>query len=469
MVAIATVLAVLASTPMMSHWGIAVVSPWEGIPPATTLAVFAKNIDHIVFVVMENHAYDNLFGAYCIPRMLLCSSANDGLPAGTCVPVSPQRPMGQCVRPFPFSPVNWSVTTPLPHNASSSVAAWNGGLMNGFYRAESAGLDPFGYYTASTVPIYWDLAEEYGLDDQFFSSLLDYSLPNHWHIVAGAAPQVSMGNYFNFSNWGADQRYLNESNQTASIEDLLLKSSVSWDYYDYALGSYAQAVNPAPGHFGGAFTYYNPEAAKAESYNASFRPHFVPNTQFYADARNGSLPQLSWVIPPGQDSDHPPYNSTTAQTWVASVVDAVEASPDWNTTALFLTWDDYGGFYDHVPPPTVDGGQQLGFRVPLLLISPFARPGYISNQFGYFESILHLMEWRFQLGCLTPIDCNAPLPLDLFNFGQGPRAPMLFPTQFANATYPMPTSALSPPVPRGSYYPPASDVIFPGGEAPDVD
>jgi len=444
---------------------------------------FMDHINHIVFVVMENHAYDNLFGTYCPVRINLCPNTGDGLPAGTCVPFSPMGPFGACIRPWSFTAKNWSLSTPLPHTYLASHIAWNNGSMNGFYTAETSGLDPFGHYDASTVPIYWDLAEKYTLADNFYSSILSYSLPNHWHIVAGQAPEIiaangTIGCPTCNGNMVAqrDRIYLSEANQTKSIEDLLLHSRVSWKYYDYALGSYSRAIsiqiNETTNRIitaGRAFNVLNPQAAKAESYNASFVDHFVFNTQFYSDARSGNLPSLSWVIPPGQDSDHPPANSTLAQTWLASIVDAVESSPDWNTTALYITWDDYGGFYDHIDPPTF-AGQQLGFRVPLLIISPYTREGAISPTFGFFESVLRLMEWRFHLGCITDLDCAAPLPIIGFDWTKPPREPLLFPTNFSQASYPyLPDWNGNSTVLTGSYVPPSEFVVFPNGEAPDVD
>jgi phospholipase C len=446
-------------------------------------AGFLDHIDHIVFLVLENHAYDNYFGKYCLHESDLCPQVGAGYPAGTCVPYFPSDPFGPCIRPWAFTPRNWTLTTPLWHGYNVSHEAWNNGAMNGFYPAEQSGLDPFGYYAGSTAPIYWDLAEEYALSDNFFSSILSYSLPNHWHIVAGQAPSVIDVN----GTLGCptcpggpilqhDHLYLNESNSTESVEDLLLHSGVSWKYYDYALGNYAEAIrihyNATTNRIvsaGTAYNPWNPQAAKAESYNVSFKEHFARNVQFYTDARDGHLPALSWVIPAGQDSDHPSRNSTVSQSWVASIVDAVESSPDWNTTALYITWDDYGGFYDHVAPPVFDG-QQLGFRVPLLVISPYTVPGSISNSFGFFESVLHLMEWRFNLKCISDLDCTAPLPIFGFGWNDPPRAPQMFPTNFSQASYPFaPGWDGTHAMPLGGYVPPAEFTNFSGGEAPDVD
>jgi phospholipase C len=437
-------------------------------------SAFAAHIDHIVFVVLENHAYDNLFGAYCPALGPYCPDPNNGIPPGTCVPLNVSSPGGPCIKPFNYTAKNWSLTSLLPHGATDSLRSWNGGLMNGFYAAERSGFDPFGHYTANTTPVYWDIAEQYSLGDAFYSSVLSYSLPNHWHIVAGQAPQVIVN--FSAGDLSAspdelqeDHLYLNESNATRSVEDLLLNSSVSWKYYDNTLGTYSHAIMVNRTQAGSAYSYWNPLAGKAESYNSSFTTHFVDNTDFYSDARNGTLPDISWVIPAGQDSDHPPANSTLAQEYTASLVNALESSPDWNSTAMFITWDDYGGFYDHVPPPTIIDHQQLGFRVPLLVVSPYARQDYIGDQFGYFESILHLMEWRFHLGCITPLDCTAPLPLSFFNFDAPPRAPMLFPSTFNATAYPMPLQVGNHFPLLGSYYPSTAFTVFPEGEAPDVD
>jgi len=462
------------------------------VAPATSTSVpaldpnelgFLRNIDHIVFVVLENHAYDNYFGKYCVSVSNLCPESANGIPPGTCVPYNPLYPLDGCIRPWAYTPQNWSLHSELPHTYNISVAAWNNGSMNGFYLAEASGLDPFGYYDASTAPIYWDLAEEYSLSDNFFSSILSYSLPNHWHIVAGQTPQVVIDNGTHGCSTCPgravvyhDHVYLNEANHTESVEDLLLHSDVSWKYYDYALGTYADAIdiqlNETTNRIistGTAFNIWNPQAAKAESYNASFVEHFAPNTQFYRDASSGKLPSISWLIPAGQDSDHPPNNSTVAQSWLASVVDAVESSPDWNSTALYITWDDYGGFYDHVAPPAFDG-QQLGFRVPLLVISPYTVRGTVSDSFGFFESVLHLMEWRFNLGCITVLDCQAPLPIFGFDWDALPRTPELFPTNFSQASYPFFDTGVDPLVRMaGGYVPPSEFTSFPDGETPDVD
>ena len=124
----------------------------SGAPSAEWIA-FSSHIDHIVFVVLENHAFDNYFGTYCPMVGAYCPMASNGLAPGTCVPLNASQPLGACVRPFPYTAANWSIHAPLPHNYNSSLASWNGGLMNGFYDAEKSGQTPFGYYDGTTAPL----------------------------------------------------------------------------------------------------------------------------------------------------------------------------------------------------------------------------------------------------------------------------------------------------------------------------
>ncbi|MCI4363683.1 MAG: hypothetical protein L3K13_05190 [Thermoplasmata archaeon] len=445
---------------------------------------FLSHINHIVFVVLENHAYDNYFGTYCLVKSTLCPYTGNGVPSTTCVPYNTSNLTGACARPWNFTVQNWSLSSPLPHGWVSSARSWNAGAMNGFYKAEGSGLDPFGHYNGTTAPTLWDLAEEYALDDNFYSSAMTYSLPNHWHIIAGQSPQVVFSNFTKNSTTTSanytlkvDHTYLAQANQTTSIEDRLLHSNASWKYYDFPLGSYANATKIGLNAnkslvltVGSAYAYFNPLAAKAESYSSGLVSHYVTSNTFYGDAKNGTLPDISWVIPPNQYSDHPPVNTTHAQDWLAGVVNAVEASPDWNTTALYVTWDDYGGFYDHVDPPTWQG-QQLGFRVPTLEISAWTRPGVITAQFGYFEAILHLMEWRFKMRCISALDCNATLPLWGFSWGlKSPRAPIQFATTISQSAYPYnATWNGTASVPIGNYSPPGDLARYVDNPAADVD
>jgi phospholipase C len=405
----------------------------EAFGPSST------HIRHIITVVMENHDYDNLFGTYCQSLGQYCSSTGNGIPSGTCVPYLPHQPIFGCIRPYNLSVGELNVSD-LPHDWTSGTEAYANGSMNDFYSAETDSTITFGHYNGSTIPISWDLAEQYAIGDNFFAANLSYSLPNHWYLLAGAAPNISYDSYIKD---GSDRlTYLQESNATPTIQDLLNGTSVSWNYYDFALENRSTAVNAS--NWNSAYDYWNPLAGRGESYSPNEMVHFVPRQQILTDLSDGSLPQLSWVIPAATYSEHPGYNITEGEEWLAELVDAVESSPDWSSTAIFVTWDDYGGWYDHVAPP-LDGSDLLSFRAPIIVISPYARENEISHQFLTFFSLLHFDEWQFGLGCLTALDCNAPLPFSFFNFNQTARTPMFFPTNWLNASYPMPLQ--SPLVP----------------------
>jgi phospholipase C len=436
------------------------VIPSVTVKSVTPIQMFLNHIKHVVVVVMENHAFDTMYGSYCPTRGPYCPMTVAGIPSGLCVPSNPYNDSKSCIRPYPFSEHNDSLFYPLPHDHNSSIASYDNGSMDGFYWAEHSQLAPFGYYDAKTTPLMWDFAEEYGLADNYFGGTLSYSLPTHWSYVSGGngpaiAENFSMANPPGINETAGSRVrsiYLQEAQNVTSVEDLLSRTSTSWDYYEYALGNWTAASNVS--QIGGAgttnaFNYWNPQAAKEESYGPNLTTHFVPNQDFFADAANGSLPALSWVIPYFNFSEHPPENVTSGDEWLSMLIDSVEASPDWNTTALFLTYDEYGGFYDNVVPPVVDG-IQLGFRLPLVVISPYTPAGVVVSSVIDPWSILALFEAEGGLGCMAVVDCDAPSALGFFNFSMPPRPPMLFPNYDADTVYPLalqPGNATWAPVP----------------------
>ncbi|HZY70515.1 MAG TPA: alkaline phosphatase family protein [Thermoplasmata archaeon] len=432
------------------------VPTWSAAPRAGTLtyALYPAApspskipIQHIVVLMQENHDYDNYFGTYCQSTSLTCAYVGNGIPTGTCVLKDPAIPSQGCISPYPF-PNGTPLTGDIQHNWVSGHVSLDGGKMDGFYQAERSGNAPFGYFDGKTIPGYWDLAEQYGLGDNFYASTLSYSLPNHWYLMAGAAPAESETVLLKSKGTpnlsGPQEIYLNESNATRAIDDLLINSSVSWTYYAANLfPNYTAAINDHAGG-GGAFAYWNPLAAKAETYGGSFPSHFVDRNQFASDVANGNLSNISWVMPSAVQSDHPPYNVSLGQSWVLSCINQVEQSNYWNSTAIFLTWDDYGGFYDHVAPPKF-GQNYLSFRAPLLVISPYARQGYLSHQLGEFSSLLRFIEWRYGFSNLTARDGSAALPLGYFDFNATPRPPMTIGANGNVPPYPMGLQKLPPP------------------------
>ncbi|MGC2205937.1 MAG: alkaline phosphatase family protein, partial [Thermoplasmata archaeon] len=408
---------------------------------ATGFGPSSTHIKHIVIIMMENHAFDNFYGKYCPAVGTYCMSPVNGEPAGLCVDKNPSNPSLGCVKPY-FLGTAGMMTHDLAHTWNSTHAAINNGKMNGFYAAEDSGNLPFGTFGSQAIPIEWDLAEEYGLGDYFFSSVASYSLPNHWYLVAADAPpqgiNLSMPNN-GHATAAYKHAYLNNANSTKTVEDLLnVTPKVSWKYYDWSLPTYQKSISGGWGEIG-AYNYWNPLAATAQSYESEFSRHFVNRTNFFTAAAAGTLPDISWVIPGDTFSQHPQLgNLSNGSAYIAQMIDAVEESPDWKSTAIFLTWDEYGGWYDGVAPPKTDSNDDgLGLRVPLIVISPYTPLGEVSGSFGDFESLLHMVEWQFGLGCLNSLDCSAPLPFSYFDFNQTARAPIIFPTGDAYASYPM--------------------------------
>lgn len=405
------------------------------IAPKTTPNDPFAPIQHVVILMMENHAFDNYFGVYCPSAGPNCPSAVAGLPAGTCVPNAPGDAAAGCVAPYNFTAANLTSCDPS-HTWGASHRAYDDGRMDGFIPASGVpAACVMGHYNGTTIPVYWDLAQEFGLADDFYSSALSYSLPNHWYIVAGQAPPVSEQTTLDGASVALHHEYLDEANATRTVEqELDAQPSLSWKYYESSLQNYSQAIQvgaAANGPDGSAYYYWAPLAGKFQSYAQP--QHFAPTGAFFSDLAAGQLPAISWVVPGSNNSDHPPANLTDGQNLVASLVNSVESSSYWSSTAIFVLWDDYGGFYDHVAPPQLDQ-YGLSFRVPLLVISPWTPAGTVDSSMFYFESLLHLVEVRWNLGCLTSRDCGAPLPTSMFDFGLH-RSPVLL-SSYANSVYP---------------------------------
>ena len=409
--------------------------------------------------MQENRSFDNYFGTY---------PGASGIPRGTCMPLSPDHPNVGCVKPFLSTNV---ISGDLPHGYQSSVIAHDNGKMDGFMVAENEDLKTMSYYDNKTIPYYWDLARHYVLADNFYSSVLSYSLPNHWFALAGQAPATSMfyfmhrpphnnilnqaenasiiaggggnqnatmGNTTVAANFGVNPNptsinlrdevarvYLEESNLTKTVADLFMNNThnITWKYYDHLVraGNYKAAVSS-----GRAFEFWNPFSAKGSTYTPAYSSHFANRAQIFTDLKNGNFPQVSWVMPSFPISEHPPANITSGMNWVKHVINAIMNSPYWNSTAIILTWDDYGGFYDHVAPPQIDK-YGLGFRMPTIIISPYSEPGYIDHTQYQFESMLKFIEWRFSLQPLTGRDLHANNLLNAFDFNQKPNLAHIVP------------------------------------------
>ncbi len=405
--------------------------------PATTVATGLEKLKHFVFIMQENRSFDSYFGTY---------PGADGIPSGVSFVDSYD---GTTVTPY--HDTNDS-NRGGPHDWDNAQADIDNGKMDGFlaqsYKAKNpngnlfnpnsaSGVNPkdvMGYHDYHEIPNYWDYAELYVLQDRMFESVASYSLPAHLYMLAAQS-----GGYVN----GAAQPYPSTYN-FPEITELLTSGKIDWKYYvtagtepdtedAHVVGSESQEKQEPD-----KYTLWNPLPAFPKVQNdPAQRSRLQGTSQFYKDAASGNLPQVSWVIPSGAVSEHPPESIMTGMAYVTGLVNAVMQGPDWNSTAIFISWDDWGGFYDHVPPPQVDQ-YGLGIRVPGLVISPYARENYIDHNTYSFESWLKIVEERFDVHPMTARDTNALNMLDAFDFNQQPRAPVILSASREGSVYPQP-------------------------------
>jgi phospholipase C len=299
---------------------------------------------------------------------------------------------------------------PAPRRRAGQTEAERGGqLAPGAPAAPPSGPPPLwvrntlSYYDWHEIPNYWEYARRFTLCDNFFSALAGPSEPNHLYTVAAQSGGLVNNPPPSLARQPGVYTF-------PTLAELLERSRVSWNYYDEKPNPHQHSLwNPMPG-----FRQFQE--------NPRLMAHLVSLSQFYTDVRDGHLPEVSWIVPTAPDSEHPPADSARGMWHVTGLVNAVMQSRYWNDTAIIVTWDDYGGFYDHVPPPQVD---RYGFgpRVPALVISAYSRPGFICHTHFDFTSPLKLIERRFGLPPLTGRDRAANDMLDCFDFRQGPLPP----------------------------------------------
>ena len=377
-----------------------------------------QKINHVVWIIQENRSFDNYFGKY---------PGADGIPPGTCLPRLPGS--SDCVKPF-HMPAGQPAYD-LDHDWDTIHAAYDHGTMDGFVWAEGTNLT-MGYYDESDIPNYWSYARHFTLCDRLFSSQMGYSLPNHTYTVAGQ----SGGLIVNVANLKELEDVMDDPDgfSFASVAELMSKSDVSWKYYVESqplpegvpmklseTGIRLAFPNPQQ------FSLWNPlPGFKKIRDNPTQMAHLVDLKEYVRDLREGTLPAVSWIIPDYQDSEHPIALPADGMWYVTKLVNALMESPYWRDSVIFLTWDDYGGFYDHVAPPEIDA-EGLGPRVPMLVISPYARPNYVSHYAYEFSSVLRFIEERWGLHHLTPRDHWANDMRECFDFGQQPNSPLTIP------------------------------------------
>ncbi len=273
------------------------------------------------------------------------------------------------------------------------------------------------------IPNYWAYARNFVLADRYFTSVHGPSLPNELFALAAQSGGV-IDNGSDFGSGVAcdggpaelvtvidangNRTQVSPCFDFRTLADSLGKAGISWKYY-----------GDGPNVFSTIRSIRNGPA---------WHTNFPSEAQFFSNAESGSLPAVAWLATTADTDEHPPESPCPGENWTVQVLNAVMQGPDWNSTVVFIAWDDFGGLYDHVAPPQVD---QFGFgpRVPLLIISPYAKPGYISHTISEHSSILRFVETRYRLDPLTYRDATASNMLDSFDFGQPPRPPLLLQTR----------------------------------------
>jgi phospholipase C len=373
-----------------------------------------SKIQHIIFIIQENHSFDDYFGQF--------PGAN-GRTSGKTSSGQVIALRHQADRPGDMGHDWVSTHTAVDGGKMDRFDLINHGNVNGAYEAYSQ-------LGQTDIPNYWSYATNFVLADNMFSSLMGPSYPNHLYTVAAQSGGVINNPLYNGQNpqaWGCDSpagttvlaidadgdfENMFPCFDFQTLADSLNNAGVSWKYYaetDSNAGGYSWSALDAINHIRNS---------------PQWTTNVVSYTQFIKDAKNGSLPALSWVTPNFGNSEHPPSSTCQGENTIVSQINAVMQGPEWSSTAIFLTWDDTGTFYDHVPPPGIDQFG-LGPRVPMLIISPYAMPGHISHTQYEYSSVLKFIEERFNLPFLTSRDANANDTTDSFNFNQTPLAPLV--------------------------------------------
>lgn len=399
-------------------------------------------ITHVVIIFQENRTPDNLFQ----DPVLIARGAD--------IAQSGLNSHGQLV---PLLPVPLANKYDLSHAHAAFVDMYDNGKMDGADRIPMTCIDglkvcsdvtpQFGYVPPSDVQPYFSLAEQYTFGDRMFQTNEGPSYAAHQFILSGTSAPSTHSSLFeaelpvNVDDTGctaptSQPVIMIDQNGNESIKmypcfdhptlpDLLEGNGATWRYYSPVPGGIWTAPNSIQ-HLCEPRDDSGNLACGSDEWNVNV---VLGKTQVLSDIANGKLANVTWVVPTGLASDHAAFNDGSGPSWVAQVVNAIGNSPFWSSTAIFITWDDWGGWYDHVPPPKVlkdcsqwGCGYVYGFRVPLIVVSPYAKAAYISHAQHDFGSILRYIEEDFNLGSLGYADAYADDLSDCFNYKQTPLA-----------------------------------------------
>jgi len=407
----------------------------------------SSKIQHIVIIFQENRTPDNLL--HGLPNADIANSGTNS--------------SGQTIQ---FTSVPLANDYDLSHAHSAFVAMYDGGKMDGADKVpisckkSSTDCPPpnpqFRYVDPADVQPYFQMAEQYTFADRMFQTNQGPSFPAHQFIIPGTSAPAATSDLFASENpvlppnpgSNTDAGCAGPTGETVALIDplgseatkqfpcfehptlidLLDNKGITWRYYAPSAGS----------------IWTGPNAINHLRFGTDWQNVVIPQTNVLTDIANGQLAQVTWVIPDGAASDHALSNDGSGPSWVASVVNAVGNSQYWSSTAILITWDDWGGWYDHVAPITLNS-YEYGFRVPLIVVSPYAKRGYVSHVTHDFGSLLHFVESNFQLPTLGYADSLADNLSDCFDFTQTPNSYQPFVVKFDTSYFLRPDRVLTDP------------------------
>jgi len=380
---------------IVATWMLGCSSGCHSTRPATSSAP----IQHVVVIMQENRSFDHLFNGF--PG---ADTVATGMNKGVAVPL--------VVTPLGNGP-------DIDHSHTGWWQQWDNGKMDNF--GNNGTMLPYTYIDRSEIAPYWNMAQSFALGDRMFQSNTGPSFVAHQYMIAGQSGGASENP--SGGVWGCDAASnarvpLIGPNGTdvpgvypcfdyQTMADLLDAKGITWRYY---------APSPTSDEF---FLLSAYQAIRHIRFGVDWHEDVTsPETTFLTDIAAGQLAQVTWIVPAFNNSDHPGAPAQGPD-WVATLVNAIGQSQFWNNTTIFISWDDWGGFYDHVPPPQTDN-MGLGFRVPVIVVGPYARRGYVSHVTHESSGFLRYMEEVFDLPTLGTRDASADDFRDCFDYTQPP-------------------------------------------------
>jgi phospholipase C len=379
-------------------------------------------IKHIVIMVKENRTFDSMFGTF--PGADGATTYKD--PKGKIHPLNhqPDRLFGD-----------------IAHDHQAFLTAYDNGKMDGFSKIIGAIQyingkkvdEADSQFYQSDIPNYWQYAQTFTLSDQSFFPVQSDSFPNHIMSIAGADDDAAG---LPGSNQGFDRKWGCDSSKGSTVQEIHPDGSVTYAFPCFSdfqsLGDVLSANNISwktysPTSKQNGYQWNAFDAIKSIRETQQWQKHFANSNQFASDAASGNLPTVSWLVQPGDVSDHPGTSICAGENWTVQQINAIMNNTSlWNNTAIFLTWDDFGGLYDHVLPPVGPNSYlEYGFRAPLIVISPYAKPHYIDHTFYIFPSMLKFSETILGLPSLGGLDKTSNNLTQAFNFNQKPLPPLI--------------------------------------------